>query len=76
MYRLLKPVTAKTDNHTPTAQAAETKFGSKDIHDFLLSIEELRGQKITAVDRKDGSCDFTIGNTVYSLTADKNNVSA
>lgn len=70
MYKLRRTITANTDPIKSTALSSEAKYSSKDIHDFLLSIEELHGYKITAVDNNDGSCKFIIGNTEYLLAPD------
>lgn len=70
MYKLRKVITAATEAPKETALSTEAKFSYKDICDFLMSIEELQGQKITAVELTDGSYEFTIGNMVYTLVAD------
>lgn len=70
MYKLRKVITAATEAPKEATQSAEAKFSYKDICDFLMSIEELQGQKITAVELADGSYEFTIGNMVYTLVAD------
>ena len=70
MKRLLRTITANTDACNSTVLSTKTKYSSKDVYDLLLSIEELHGQKITAVENKDESCEFTIGNTTYSIATD------
>ena len=69
MYKLRKVIAATENIQKKTALPTEAKFSYKDIYDFLSSVEELRGQKITAVECSDGSCEFTVGNTVYTLIA-------
>lgn len=69
MYKLRKVIKAATE--TPkVALSTEAKFSYKDIYDFLVSVKELQRQNITAVERNDKSCEFTIGDTVYTLVAD------
>lgn len=70
MKKLRRTIIADTAIPKPTALSKQAKYSPQDIHDFLLSVEELRGHKITAVENKDGSCEFTIGNTAYSLADD------
>ena len=68
MYILQKYISAAEvpEEATPPAVA---KFSYKDICDFLMSIEELQGQKITAVELADGSYEFAVGDMIYTLVA-------
>ena len=67
MYILQKYISAA---EVPEEVVPPAKFTCKDICDFLMSIEELQGQKITAVGLVDGAYEFTIGDVVYTLIVD------
>lgn len=70
MYKLRKGITAATETAKDAALSTDEKFSCKDVYDFLSAVEELQGRKITAVERNDGSDEFTIGDSVYTLVAD------
>ena len=70
MYKLRKKITESSNPINVAALSTEARYSAKDIYDFLLSIKELQGQKITAVENNDGSCEFAIGSIAYSLIPD------
>lgn len=68
MYKI--KVTANTKAENPNALSKEIKYSTNDIYNFLLSIDELGAYMITADEKNDGTCVFTIGDTTYSIMPD------
>lgn len=68
MYKI--KVTANTKSENPNALSKEIKYSANDIYNFLLSIDELGAYMITADEKNDGACVFTIGDTTYSIMPD------
>lgn len=67
MKKLKRTVTANTKLSKSSALSRRAVYSAYDLYEFLNSIDELRGYPIAALDNKDGSCEFTVGNTSYSI---------
>jgi len=67
MKRVRKTITADTQEPKHIQLSTEARYSNADVYVLLMTIVELQGQTISAVENEDGSCDFTIGNTIYSI---------
>lgn len=69
MKRVKRKITADTDLQPQTELSREARYSNVDVYMLLMSILELQGQPISAVEKEDGSCDFNIGDLTYSITS-------
>lgn len=67
MKRVRRTITADTQEPKYIQLSTEARYSNADVYVLLMTIVELQGQTISAVENSDGSCDFIIGNTVYSI---------
>ncbi|MBO4693240.1 MAG: hypothetical protein J5659_02455 [Clostridia bacterium] len=67
MKLLQRSVTANTNNGKLTKLSTKPKYSNSDVLDLLLSITELKGQPIYAVETENDSCEFNIGEKTYSI---------
>ena len=74
MKRVRRTITADTGAGTqkPAELSTEARYSNADVLVLLMTILELQGQSISAVEKADGTCDFTIGDMTYTVTATNN----
>ena len=71
MYKLQRTITANTELGTqkPDELSTEARYSNADVLILLMTILELQGQSISAIEKADGTCDFTIGDMTYTVSA-------
>ena len=70
MKLLQRSITANTNKGKLTKLSTKPKYSNSDVLDLLLSIAELKGQPIYAVETENDSCEFNIGEKTYSIYGD------
>lgn len=74
MKRVRRTITADTGTGTqkPSELSTEARYSNADVLVLLMTILELQEQSISAVEKADGTCDFSIGDMTYTVTATNN----
>lgn len=67
MKKTRRIITATANTQEPSELSTEARYSNADLLVLLMTILELQGQTISAVEKEDGSCDFTIGRMTYSV---------